>query len=477
MFTSTKSFAAAAMGLLASGVVFGQVTISSVISVTQGPKTDLVTAVDLNRSNTANLTGTPENTDVQGPINFYSLGMGGEVVVQMSGPICNGPGNDLTVVETTWNLVCSNYPEKARVWASQDLCNWVELTSESNPICHNGDLDLGCLPWALYLKIKDVSPDNYTTDGDGYDIDGVTGNSAGCTLPTEAGLARYAANGFLGDPQATQGLTENNTAIPASRDNQARMLGLPLNVSNLYANDVTTSAANNNFFSLGKNGSVTLTFPYALFNGPGADVQIYETSFNDNAARTCSNYPEKATVEGSCDGVTFYPLTILPEDAGNGETAGSNTICRDGRVDFGSLPFVNYIRITDVTFGLVANFPGVGDGFDVDAVLGLQNCGGCARISEEGFAQNAEVMEDVLSMEVWPNPAHDFVSVSLLMHDAAQVVLSLTDLTGRVVRTKIVAADAVNMIQDFDLSGLREGIYMLQAEGNGSREVLRISKN
>ncbi len=477
MFTSTKSFAAAAMGLLASGVVFGQVTISSVISATQGPKTDLVSAVDLDRSNTANLTGAPENTDVQGPINFYSLGMGGEVVVQMSGPICNGPGNDLTVVETTWNFVCSNYPEKARVWASQDLCNWVELTSESNPICHNGDLDLGCLPWALYLKIKDVSPDNYTTDGDGYDIDGVTGNSAGCTLPTEAGLARYAANGFLGNPQATQGLTENNTAIPAARDNQARMLGLPLNVTNLYANDVTTSAANNNFFSLGKNGSVTLAFPYALFNGPGADVQIYETSFNDNAARTCSNYPEKATVEGSCDGVTFYPLNILAEDAGNGETAGSNIICRDGRVDFGSLPFVNYIRITDVTFGLVANFPGVGDGFDVDAVLGLQNCGGCARISEEGFAQNAEVMEDVLSMEVWPNPAHDFVSVSLLMHDAAQVVLSLTDLTGRVVRTKIVAADAVNMIQDFDLSGLREGIYMLQAEGNGSREVLRISKN
>jgi hypothetical protein len=255
------------------------------------------------------------------------------------------------------------------------------------------------------------------------------------------------------------------------------MLGLPLNVTNLYANDVTTSAANNNFFSLGKNGSVTLAFPLALFNGPGADVQIYETSFNDNAARTCSNYPEKATVEGSCDGITFYPLNILPEDAGNGETAGSNLICRDGRVDFGSLQFVNYIRITDVTFGLVANFPGVGDGFDVDAVLGLQNCGGCARISEEGFAQNADVMEDVLSMEVWPNPAHDFVSVSLLMHDAAQVVLSLTDLTGRVVRTKIVAADAVNMIQDFDLSGLREGIYMLQAEGNGSREVLRISKN
>jgi hypothetical protein len=214
-----------------------------------------------------------------------------------------------------------------------------------------------------------------------------------------------------------------------------------------------------------------------LFNGPGADVQIYETSFNDNAARSCSNYPEKATVEGSCDGVTFYPLNILPEDAGNGETAGSNMICRDGRVDFGSLAFVNYIRITDVTFGLVANFPGVGDGFDVDAVVGLQNCGSSIRVNEEGYTHNADVLEDVLSVNVWPNPANDFVSVSLLMNEASEVVLSLTDVTGRIVRTKVVAADGVNMIQDFDLSGLREGIYLLQAEGNGSREVVRISKN
>lgn len=477
MLTFTKKLAATAGSVFVAGAVFGQVTISNVISVTQGTKTDLVSSVDAARSISANVMGTPENTDIEGPINFYSLGMGGEMIVEMSGPICNQAGNDLTVVETTWGFTCANYPESARVWASQDLCNWVELTSESNPICHNGELDLGCLPWALYLKIRDVSPANYTADGDGYDLDGISGNSNGCSLPTETGLARFAANGFLGDPQATQGLTENNTPVPAARDIASRMLGLPLNVNNIFANDVTTSAANNNFFSLGRNGSVTLSFPYALFNGPGADVQIYETSFNDRASRTCGNYPERATVEGSCDGVTFYPLVILAEDAGNGETAGSNTICRDGRLDFGSLPFVNYIRITDVTFDFTPNFPGNGDGFDVDAVLGLQSCNTQARVDLSGYENSAEVMEDVLFMEAWPNPANEVLNVSLMMNQPGEVILSLTDITGRIVRSERLNADGVNIIQDISLNGLSEGMYLLQAETNGVREVLRIVKN
>ncbi len=477
MLTFTKKLAATAGAVCLAGAVFGQVTISNVISATQGPKTDQVSSVDAARSSSINMQGTPENTDVQGPINFYSLGMGGEVIVQMSGAICNQPGNDLTVVETTWGFTCDNYPESARVWASQDLCNWVELTTEDNPICHNGELDLGCLPWALYLKIRDVSPENYTVDGDGYDVDGVIGNSTGCTFPTETGLARYAANGFLGNPQATQGNTENNTPVPAARDIQARMLGLPLNVTNIFANDVTTPASGNNFFSLGRNGSVTLSFPYALINGPGADVQIYETSFNDVASRTCGNYPERATVEGSCDGVTFVPLVILAEDAGNGETAGSNTICRDGRLDFGSLPFANYIRITDVTFTLTTNFPGNGDGFDVDAVLGLQNCSVPARLDLSGYENSAEVLEDVLFMEAWPNPAQEVLNVSLMMNQPGDVMLNLTDITGRIVRTKRLNADGVNIIQDISLQGLSEGMYLLQAETNGVREVLRIVKN
>lgn len=477
MFTSTSRLLVAALAIGMAQSATAQVTISSVISSSQGPAVDMISPVQASRSDLSQLLGAPQNDDNQGPINFYSLGMGGEVTVEMSGPICNGPGNDLTVVETTWGFTCANYQEKARVWASQDLCNWVELTTEANPLCHNGDLDLGCLPWAKYLRIKDVSPANYAPDGDGYDIDGITGNT-GCNLPTETGLARYAANGFLGNPQATQGLTENNTPVPAARDIQTRMLGLPMNVASIYANDVTTSAANNNFFSLGNGGSVTLSFPYSLFNGPGADVIIYETSFDDKLTRTCGNYPEKARIEGSCDGVTFYELTVLPGDAGNGEVAGSSIICRDGKLDFGSLPYVNYIRITDVTFVGLSNFPGNGDGYDVDAVFGLQNCSGImpARLAE-GADNGQDMLEDVLFVEAYPNPANEFINVSLMMKEAGAVQFNLTDLAGRVVLSRRISSDGVNMIQDLPLTGLNAGVYLLEVSANGVRETLRIVKN
>jgi hypothetical protein len=466
---------------LSIGMVLGcsvmgsaQAYLSSIVSVSQGPKVDLISPVDANRSDSGKMLGAPEDTDVFGPINFFTLGMGGEVVVELSAAVCNRVGADLTIVETTWNLNCTQYPEKARVWASQDLCNWIELTSETEPVCHNGDLELGCFPWVKYLKIKDVSPDNYASDGDGYDIDGIIGYQT-CSLPAETGLSRYAATGFLGDPQATQGLTEIGTPVPSSRDIPSRMLGLPANLSNIYANDVATTPANNNFFSLGNGGSAVLAFSYALFNGPGSDIQIFETSFFDNSTRTCSNYPEKVKVQGSCDGENFYDLVLLPEDAGNGESAGSNVLCRDGKLDLGSLPFITYLKLTDVTFQGICNFPGIGDGYDVNAVFGLQNCTPLARTDESFISDNA-VMEDELLVEIWPNPAKERLNINLLSSLAGDVNLELTDLSGRRVHFENLAQGDVNMIRELSLEQYQPGIYFLTISSNDQKVVHKVVK-
>lgn len=472
---TTNKLLSAGMLLCALNGLNAQAYISNVISTNQGPKVDLISPVDANRSDSGKMIGAPENTDVFGPINFYTLGMGGEVVVELSSAVCNQAGADLTLVETTWSYTCETYPEKARVWASQDLCNWIELTTEENPVCHNGDLELGCFPWVKYLKIKDVSPDNYSSDGDGYDIDGVIGYLT-CSTPAETGLSRYAANGFLGDPQATQGLTEIGTPVPSARDIPSKMLGLPANLTNIYANDVTTTSANNNFFSLGNGGVVVLSFPYALFNGPGSDIQIFETSFNDNAARTCSNYPEKAKVQGSCDGVNFYDLPILSADAGNGEVAGSNFICRDGKVDLGDLPFITYLKLTDVTFQGICNFPGIGDGFDVNAVFGLQNCTPLARTDEFAAASTDEIMENEFMLEVWPNPTSDKISMNILSRGSEALELKLTDLSGRIIYQERIAAAEANIIRDLSLDSYSKGVYFLSLQSNGHTEMQKIVK-
>ena len=436
------------------------------------------------RTDAANAIGIPQNSDTDmgevpgnsATVNFTSLGFGGNIILNFSQPIGQGEGIDVEVFETSYNTPnCGTWPEYADAYISQDGCNWIKVVTNA---CQNFGFDLpASMPWALYLQIVDVSPNgSFAPNADGYDVDGARANYASSIVLAETGLARYAANGFQGNPQTTQGVTENGSPVPAARDNQNRMLGLPLNPYNLYANDVTTSAANNNFFSLGNCGSVVLKFPYTLFNGPGADVQIFETSFNDVASRTCGNYPEKALIQGSTDGVAFVDLVILAADAGNGEVAGTNKICRDGKLDFGSLSYVNYIKITDVTFQGVSNFPGNGDGFDVDAVLGLQNCGTqTARITNE--ESNSEMMEDALFVETYPNPVNDFVNVSVLTNTPTDnITFRMTDITGRVISTETVNGDGVNMIRDINMSSYKSGIYLLSVEGNGASHVVKIVK-
>jgi hypothetical protein len=482
--TNSIKLVAASFLMIASGVSANAQTVTASGFVgnplaTQGSSLPtLISTPVASRSNPANALGLADNLDNgAAPIGFYSLGFGGTITLEMSGPICNTNGSapDLTIFETSYGTPsCGSYPEKARVEVSQDGCKWVDLT-ESGPICQNASLDLGCLPWAKYVRISDVSdPSSFGSGADGFDVDAVEG-IGGCAEPTETGLSRYAANGA----NATLAFAENGGAITPFRRNNTRMLGLPMNPSDFFANDGSTSPANNNFFSLGNGGSVVLSFPYTLFNGEGADVKVFETSFGDKASRSCGNYPEKASVEGSCDGETWFPLTILEGDAGNGEVAGTNVICRDGILDFNGNDAVNYIRITDLTFVDNSNFPGNGDGFDVDAVVGIQ---GCADLTANGkFAQIADdgsdVFEDALYIETYPNPTADMLNVSIKRVTKENVVIRIADITGRIIMTQNVNSKETSIIETLNLSNLTAGVYTITVESAGNREVQKVIKN
>jgi len=481
--TNSIKLVAATFAMLAASVSVNAQTVTASGFVgnplaTQGNQSDVITDVVAARSNPSNALGAADNFDNgAAPIGFFSLGFGGSITLEMSAPICNlnGSAADFTIYETTYGPPsCGAYPEEAKVEVSQDGCKWVDLT-ESGPICQNASLDLGCLPWAKYVRITDVSnAGSFGVGADGFDVDAVEG-IGGCIEPSETGLSRYAANGAT----PVQGLTENNGAITPFRSQPTRMLGLPMDPFNFFTNDVSTAPANNNFYSLGNAGTVVLSFPYTLFNGLGADVKVFETSFGDKLTRSCGNYPEKATVEGSCDGETWFDLTILEGDAGNGEVAGTNVICRDGILDFNGNDAVNYIRITDITFLNTTNFPGNGDGFDVDAVLGLQ---GCNSLTQDGkFAEVADngsdVFEDALYIETYPNPTSDVLNVSIKRVTKENVVIRIADITGRIIMTQNVNSKETSIIETLNLSNLTSGVYTITVESAGNREVQKVIKN
>ncbi|MEM6516759.1 MAG: hypothetical protein AAF688_11300, partial [Bacteroidota bacterium] len=138
-----------------------------------------------------------------------------------------------------------------------------------------------------------------------------------------------------------QGQRSNGADVAADRSDEAEGLGMP---------DMSNAAGG--FVSLGFGGSITLQLDGAVFNQPGADLAIFETSFSgDNCGQSDD---ESAMVEVSELGFIWYEV---------------GTICRDGEIDIEGLPiaFVTQVRITD-------DNEGSGDGWDLDGVVAINGC-------------------------------------------------------------------------------------------------------
>ena len=127
-------------------------------------------SVAANRSNTDNALGEAENNDT---LNFYSLGLGGNMVLEFDNLIRNESGNDLEIFETSYSSpTCQAYPEYVQVFASQNGEDWTELGVQ----CQDESLqfDLGELEWAKFVKLVDNSDlEHFSEGGDGFDVDGV----------------------------------------------------------------------------------------------------------------------------------------------------------------------------------------------------------------------------------------------------------------------------------------------------------------
>lgn len=135
-----------------------------------------VGTIPSNRKISANALGQPNGEPVQEPnLKFVSLGFGGEIVLKMDAPIKNVVGTDLRIWETTaGNQTYDQYREEADVYGSMDGVSWTYLGRVLNDNSDEslGQIDLGSLEEALYIKIVDKSP--VVSGRDGFDVDAVT---------------------------------------------------------------------------------------------------------------------------------------------------------------------------------------------------------------------------------------------------------------------------------------------------------------
>ena len=240
-----------------------------------------------------------------------------------------------------------------------------------------------------------------------------------------------------------QGMQRNGRQVSTDRSDPAMALGTP------QEND------DFNFVSLGFGGSITLKLNRSIANGPGPDLRVVETSFND-ANRPCEAYPELADVAVSADGVDYITM--------------AEARCKEIKIDLAGsgLDEVQYVRITDVSNpNNNAKFGGTADGYDVDGVMQILPAAPNSRQAAFTVLPNRvpdEVSDDLLDLSMYPNPVSDALNIRLSEggKESSVVQVTILDLAGRWVSSDELSLE--NQCATYQLSHLKPGLYLIKCQ-------------
>ncbi len=250
--------------------------------------------------------------------------------------------------------------------------------------------------------------------------------------------------------------------------------------------------------SLGDSGTAVVTFPVAIYNGPGADFAVFEYGFI-NPANPEEAFMELAYIEVSSDGVSYTrfaasSLTDTPQVPMAGVYMNArkiNNLAGKYVAGYGT-PFdldelkntpgldvnhITHVRLVDVVGSIEGHAsldkdgnpindpypsPIPSGGFDLDGVAALHLTGWWP----SGVGNIAEA--DVIRL--YPNPAQDRIQVSATSFTAGRLMIK--DITGRT----LVSRDAVANTS-VDISHLSAGVYyFILNDGNGKEWIERFSK-
>lgn len=268
----------------------------------------------------------------------------------------------------------------------------------------------------------------------------------------------------------------------------------PMNIQNIAAGeasfgvpeDALGPADGTLVVSLGDGGSALLTFNDPIVNGVGPDFAIFENGFTDH-------YMEFAFVEVSSDGLNFYRFNAVSETPTDVQISNFdfsdcryiNNLAGKYRANYGT-PFdlqelagspeldinnVTFIRIIDVV-GSIEHAYGTMDfqgniindpfptefnsgGFDLDAVGVIHQ-------------QELNIDEHTFSVNVYPNPTID----KLVIESEFKSEFVLKDCKGR----KIYNENFFGK-KELDLTYCVPGVYFLEIQSEGKREIIKIIKN
>ena len=445
-----------------------------------------------------------QKSDVPLAMNFFSLGFGGVIILRSSAWIGNGPGNDVTLFETTWgNPGCRpNISESALVEFSQDGEHWITPgpvnvgTAGAWNACHNASFDIAPLMMAQYVRITDRTNPALCIIGDGNDAFDVDGLEANYEIPTTGGtppdplcdFQQGVASQFVG-----AGGNFPGRGIVAMRKNfaNANINENPFPVE-AFTNPSVRDAVSEvyNFWSLGFGGRACFRLPYTLFDGPGPDIYSFETTWQN---QPCPNYPEKADVSVSVDGVNWSQPVRICKDA----LSIPGTDNAIDLADFGpGYAVINYIRYFDATNP--ADFGSGADGYDIDNIYLAQMPPEAPGTPDPGFScwsgngvpvrravpQGASLMmdggvpEEMFALEITgSNIVEDVLGFKATIAENGGYSYSIRNAAGQqLFQGNLEGSLYETAEKNIPVGNLTPGVYFLSLQSANSHESLRFVK-
>lgn len=384
--------------------------------------------------------GMPENNRSNGADNFFSLGKGGWIILEMGDFIVTDgtPAADLRVYETSWgNPSCSAYPEYADIAVSPNGTNWYDVAT----VCQSGNISLdldAAIPGGVHVKYVRIATNDVLGSTDDYfDLDGVEA-LWGCE-PFEPETPGSCFASCVAEAGYVEGTQRNGSPIEVARTDWTKALNAP------QMSDVATSSANYNFVSLGYGGSLTLCFDGLISNDAGNDIEIIETTFGNPS---CSSYPEYADIYVSADGIEFFFVGTgchnFAVDFDNAVDADNNSVY---------LPYVKFVKI--VNNNVLSTSP---DGYDVDGVRII-----ASQCQQEGPSiEQPQFAAPTVGVRSFPNPTRGVINFNFQSSITGNATLELFNTAGQRIQVLFdgeLESGRENFVS-YDMTALPNGIYM-----------------
>lgn len=212
--------------------------------------------------------------------------------------------------------------------------------------------------------------------------------------------------------------------------------------------------------------SYSSTLPARTCSGTTQVENVWTTTISDGSQDGENYMPEtNCTWNIRHQYISGYAFTFTKFDLGYGDfvdiyNAGTNPATFYKRFDINNVPEGVYnVPFKRMQVRFVADNWDQKDGFSLGyyALAAIEDYNG---------------LED---LTVYPNPATDNVNIDFTMNESEKVVLSLFDMTGKMLRSMDAQALNGSNHVSFDVSGLANGIYVLEINTEKGKSIRKIT--